>query len=187
VRAFGIVAFCATVGLLAGCASSPPQLPTVPIALTGALDLTRPGVHFRITGANETLECSAHSSMGKLPETLSLPLSCDDGKAGTLNLTKSPDLRGAVTFADGTIGEVTFVPLPPTAPRVAAAPSTTVAASPPAHVRTYQTYSPSRSSTGYVRSHYRRSTYVRGYYRNGRYVSGHYRRGSHVRGHYRRR
>lgn len=184
-RSLLIAALCA--GTVAGCASAPPPPPPVPIALTGTLDTSRPGIHFFITDAAETLKCSAHSPSGKLPETISLPLACVDGQTGAFNLTKAPDLRGTVTFANGMVGDVTFaVPAPVRPPPVAVTPPPPpVAASPSTYVT--RSYTRSRYSTGYVRSHYRRSTNVRGHYRNGRYVSGHTRRGSYVRSHYRRR
>jgi hypothetical protein len=183
-----VVAALGVAAVVAGCASSPPS-PPPPIAFIGELDVSRPGIDFLITDAAGTLKCSAHSTSGKLPAALSLPLTCEDGQTGTLNVTKAPDLRGAVIFSNGTTGEVTFAALPAPPPIAVASPPPPppVVVSSPVPVRTYRTYSRARYSTGYVRPHYRRSTYVRGYYRNGHYVSGHTRRGSHVRGHYRRR
>jgi hypothetical protein len=184
------VFICAAVSVvLAGCASAPPPAPE-PLALNGTLDLSKPGIGIRVADSSETVVCEAHYASGKLPETLSLPLTCSEGRSGTLYLTKAPELRGTVTFVGGQLGEVTF--LPPTAPAPAVAPAVVVPApsvsySPPPSGRA-TTYIRHRSgSTGYVRAHTRRATYVRPHYRNGRYVSGHYRSGSSVRGHYRRR
>ncbi|PPQ16326.1 hypothetical protein CV770_26635 [Bradyrhizobium sp. AC87j1] len=169
--------------MLTGCASAPPPTPPAPIALIGTLDLSKPGVDFLITDAPETLRCSAHSVSGKIPEAVSLPLTCENGQAGTLSLTKAPALRGIVAFDNGTTGDVTF-----TIPAAALQPPPPVATAAPGYPSTVsRTYSRSHYSTGYVRPHYRSGGYVRPHLRNGHYVSGHYRRGSYVRGHYRRR
>jgi hypothetical protein len=183
--------------VLAGCASAPPSPAPEPLALHGTLDLSKPGIGIRVADVSETLVCETHTASGKLPETLSLPLTCSEGRSGTLNLTKAPELRGTVSFVGGQLGEVTFAPPaspapPPPAAPPAAAPAVVVPApsvsysTPPAHRATVRHRS---VSTGYVyvRAHTRRATYVRPHYRNGRYVSGHYRSGSHVRAHYRRR
>lgn len=179
-RIWGALALCAA---LAGCATAPAPSPPPPIALIGTLDLSRPGVDFLIADGLGTIRCSAHSASGKIPEALSLPLACETGQAGTLNLTKAPDLRGTVAFDNGTTGEVTFT-LPAAAPPPAPPP---VASAAPIYPSTaVRSYSRSRYSTGYVHPHYRRGGYVHGYYRNGHYVSGYSRRGSYVRGYYRR-
>jgi hypothetical protein len=182
--------------VLAGCASAPPPAPAPePLALNGTLDLGKPGIGIRIADVSETLVCETHTASGKLPETLSLPLTCSEGRSGTLYLTKAPELRGTVTFIGGQLGDVTFAPPanlapPPIAPPPAVAPAVVVPApsvsysAPPTH-RAYVRHR--TVSTGYVRAHTRRATYVRPHYRSGRYVSGHYRSGSSVRGHYRRR
>jgi hypothetical protein len=184
--------------ILAGCASAPPPPPAPePLALSGTLDLSKPGIGIRVADVSETLVCETHYASGKLPETLSLPLTCSEGRSGTLTLTKAPELRGTVTFVGGQLGEVTFAPPatpvpPPAAPPPAVAPAVVVPApsvsysAPPAHRVTVRHRS---ASTGYVyvRAHTRRATYVRPHFRAGRYVSGHYRSGSSVRGHYRRR
>lgn len=182
--------------ILTGCASVPAPAPE-PLALNGTLDLGKPGIGIRVADISETLVCEAHYASGKLPETLSLPLTCSEGRSGTIYLTKAPELRGTVTFVSGQLGEVTFTPpaalapapaAPPpavTPPVIVPAPSVSYSAPP-----THRAYVRHRSvSTGYVhvRAHTRRATYVRPHYRNGRYVSGHYRSGSHVRAHYRRR
>lgn len=177
-RVWGILALCAVLG---GCASAPPPAPPPPIPLIGTVDISKPGVDFLITDAAGTLRCSAHSASGRIPEALTLPLTCEPGPAGTLNLTKAPDLHGSVVFDNGTLGDVTFAPpaaLPPPPPVAVAAP---VYPAP-----TVRSYSRSHYSTGYVRPHYRRGGYVRPHLRNGHYVSGHYRSGTHVRGYYRR-
>jgi hypothetical protein len=184
------VFICAAASLvLAGCASAPPPAPE-PLALTGTLDLSKPGIGIRVADISETLVCEAHYASGQLPETLSLPLTCSEGRSGTLYLTKAPELRGTVTFVGGQTGEITFPPPAAPAPAVSPAvvvPAPSVSYSPPPPGRA-TTYVRHRSvSTGYVRAHTRRATYVRPHYRNGRYVSGHYRSGSSVRGHYRRR
>jgi hypothetical protein len=175
--------------VLTGCASAPPPAPE-PLALNGTLDLSKPGIGIRVADISETLVCDAHYASGKLPETLSLPLTCSEGRSGTLYLTKGPELRGTVTFVGGQLADVTFPPPAAPAPAVAPAavvPAPSVSYSPPPAGRT-TTYVRHRSaSTGYVRAHTRRATYVRPHYRNGKYVSGHYRSGSSVRGHYRRR
>jgi hypothetical protein len=174
-------------GAVTGCASSRSPTPT-PIALIGTLDTSKPGIDIFVADAAGNLKCAAHSASGKLPEAISLPLSCEDSQTGTLNLTKSPDLHGTVTFANGTVGDVTFdlsQPVPP--PRVAVAPPP-FAVPAPVYIPTHPSYSRSYYSTGYVRPHYRRATYVHSYYRrNGTYVSGHSRRGSYVHGYYRHR
>jgi hypothetical protein len=183
--------------VLAGCASAPPAAAPEPLALNGTLDLSKPGIGIRVADASETLVCETHTASGKLPETLTLPLTCSEGRSGTLTLTKAPELRGTVTFVGGQLGEVTFAPPaiaapPPSALPPAVAPAVVVPApsvsysAPPAHRVTVRHRS---ASTGYVhvRAHTRRATYVRPHYRNGRYVSGHYRSGSSVRAHYRRR
>ena len=178
-RLWWAVALCAA---LAGCATAPPPAPPSPIALIGTVDISKPGVEFLITDAAGTLRCSAHSATGRIPEALTLPLNCEPGPAGTLNLTKAPDLHGSVVFDNGTLGDVTFAPpaaAPPPPPPIAVAQvyPTTVGRS----------YSRTHYSTGYVRPHYRSGGYVRPHFRNGHYVSGHYRSGAHVRGYYRRR
>jgi hypothetical protein len=181
--------------VLAGCASAPPPPAPEPLALNGTLDLSKPRIGIRVADVSETLVCETHYASGKLPETLSLPLTCSEGRSGTLYLTKAPELRGTVTFVGGQLGDVTFTPPatlapPPAAPPPAVAPAVIVPApsvsssAPPTHRATIRHR---RVSTGYVRAHTRRATYVRPHYRNGRYVSGHYRSGSSVRGHYRRR
>jgi hypothetical protein len=183
--------------VLAGCASAPPPPAPESLALNGTLDLSKPGIGIRVADVSETLVCETHYASGKLPETLSLPLTCSEGRSGTLYLTKAPELRGTVTFIGGQLGDVTFAPpatlVPsPTAPPPVVAPAVVVPApsvsysAPPTH-RAYVRHR--STSTGYVhvRAHTRRATYVRPHYRNGRYVSGHYRSGSSVRAHYRRR
>jgi hypothetical protein len=183
--------------VLAGCASALPPPALEPLAHNGTLDLSKPRIGIRVADPSETLVCQTHYASGRLPETLSLPLTCSEGRSGTLNLTKAPELRGTVTFVGGQFGEVTFAPPatpapPPVAPPPAVAPAVIVPApsvsysAPPAHRAYVRHHS---VSTGYVhvRAHTRRATYVRPHYRNGRYVSGHYRSGSHVRAHYRRR
>jgi hypothetical protein len=184
--------------VLAGCASAPPPPPAPePLALTGTLDLSKPGIGIRVADVSETLLCETHTASGKLPETLSLPLICSEGRSGTLTLTKAPELRGTVTLIGGQVGDVTFAPPAtpapaPAAPPPVAAPAVVVPAPsvsyapPPTHRASVRHRS---ASTGYVyvRAHTRRATYVRPHYRSGRYVSGHYRSGSSVRGHYRRR
>jgi hypothetical protein len=176
--------------VLTGCATAPPPAPE-PVALNGTLDLSKPGIGIRVADISETLVCEAQYASGKLPETLSLPLTCSQGRSGTLYLTKAPELRGTVTFVGGQTGDVTFPP-PPPAPAVAPAvvvPAPSVSYSPPSSSRATTYVRHHSGSTGYVyvRAHTRRATYVRPHYRNGRYVSGHYRSGSSVRGHYRRR
>jgi hypothetical protein len=183
--------------VLAGCASAPPPPAPEPLALNGTLDLSKPGIGIRVADVSETLICEAHTASGKLPETLSLPLTCSEGRSGTLYLTKTPDLRGTVTFIGGQLGDVTFAPPaipapPPAAPAPVVAPAVVVPApsvsysAPPTH-RAYVRHRSISTGYVYVRAHTRRATYVRPHYRNGRYVSGHYRSGSSVRAHYRRR
>lgn len=178
-RVWGILALCAVLG---GCASAPPSAPPAPLALRGALDVSKPGIDFLITDAADTLRCSAHSASGKIPEALSLPLGCESGQAGTLNLTKAPELHGSVTFDNSTLGDVIFAQPATTPP-----PPSTAAAPPVAYPSTVvRSYSRSHYSTGYVHPHYRRGGYVRPHFRNGHYVSAHYRSGTRVRGYYRR-
>ncbi|HEV7599371.1 MAG TPA: hypothetical protein VGO49_03830 [Bradyrhizobium sp.] len=184
--------------VLTGCAAAPAPAPE-PLALNGTLDLSKPGIGIRVADISETLVCEAHYASGKLPETLSLPLTCSEGRSGTLYLTKAPELRGAVTFVGGQLAEVTFAPPaapapPPPAPAPAVAspvlvPAPSVSTSaPPYHRSTGQVrHRPASTGYVYVRAHTRRATYVRPHYRAGRYVSGHYRSGSSVRAHYRRR
>jgi hypothetical protein len=186
---FRAVAFAVLGVVLVGCASAPPPAPE-PLALNGTLDLSKPGIGIRVANISETLVCEAHTALGRLPETVSLPLTCSEGRSGTLYLTKAPELRGTVTFVGGQFGEVTFAapaaPAPALAPAIVV-PAPSVSTSPPPYRRA-TTYVRHRSaSSGYVRAHTRRATYVRPHYRNGRYVSGHYRSGSSVRGHYRSR
>jgi hypothetical protein len=178
--------------VLTGCASAPPPRAPEPLALIGTLDVSKPGIGIRIADISETLVCDARYASGKLPETLSLPLSCSEGRSGSLYLTKAPELQGTVAFVGGQLGNVSFAP--PAAPAPAAAPAVVVPAPPvsyaPPPSGRATTYVRHRSvSTGYVyvRAHTRRATYVRPHYRAGRYVSGHYRSGSSVRGHSRRR
>jgi hypothetical protein len=193
---FRVFIVVATSLALTGCASAPAPAPES-LALNGTLDLSKPGIGIRVADASETLVCETHTASGRLPETLSLPLTCSEGRSGTLYLTKAPVLRGTVTFIGGQLGDVTFAPPaipapPPAAPPPAVAPAVVVPApsvsysAPPTH-RAYVRHR--SASTGYVhvRAHTRRATYVHPHYRNGRYVSGHYRSGSSVRGHYRRR
>jgi hypothetical protein len=182
--------------VLAGCASAPPPPAPEPLALNGTLDLSKPGIGIRVADVSETLVCEAHTASGKLPETLNLPLTCSEGRSGTLYLTKAAELRGTVTFTGGQLGDVTFappaIPAPPpaapppvVAPAVVPAPSVSYSA-PPTH-RAYVRHRSTSTGYVYVRAHTRRATYVHPHYRNGRYVSGHYRSGSSVRAHYRRR
>jgi hypothetical protein len=181
--------------VLAGCASAPPPPAPEPLALNGTLDLSKPGIGIRVADVSETLVCETHYASGKLPETLNLPLTCSEGRSGTLYLTKAPELRGTVTFVGGQLGDVTFTPPATLAPPPAAPPPAVAPAVPAPSVSysappTHHAYVRHRSvSTGYVyvRAHTRRATYVRPHYRNGRYVSVHYRSGSSVRAHYRRR
>jgi hypothetical protein len=184
---FRAVIFAAASVVLTGCASAPPPAPE-PLALNGTLDLSKPGIDIRVADISEALVCETHYASGKLPETLSLPLTCSEGRSGTLYLTKAPELQGTVTFVGGQLGNVTFPPAPAVAPAVVI-PAPSVSYSPPPSGRTIVHVRHRSASTGYVyvRAHTRRATYVRPHYRNGRYVSGHYRSGSSVRGHYRRR
>lgn len=183
--------------VVAACASAPPPPAPEPLALNGTLDLSKPGIGIRVADVSETLVCETHTTSGRLPETLSLPLTCSEGRSGTLYLTKAPELRGTVTFVGGQLGEVTFAPPAPPAPAPAASPPAATPAvvvpgpsvsysAPPAR-RAYVRHRSASTGYVYVRAHTRRATYVRPHYRNGRYVSGHYRSGSSVRGHYRRR
>jgi hypothetical protein len=186
------VFICAAASLiLAGRASAPSSAPE-PLTLNGTLDLGKPGIGIRVADIPETLVCEAHYASGKLPETLSLPLTCSEGHSGTLYLTKSPELRGTITFVGGQIGEVTFPPPAAPAPAVAPAivvpaPSVSYSSSPSGRATIYVRHRSVSTGYVYVRAHTRRATYVRPHYRNGRYVSGHYRSGSSVQGHYRRR
>src|SRR3954451_22442701 len=107
--------------VLAGCASAPPPPAPEPLALTGTLDLSKPGIGIRVADLSETLICETHTASGRLPATLSLPLACSEGRSGPLILTKTPELRGTVTFIDGQLGAVAFAPPaipapPPAAP-----------------------------------------------------------------------
>lgn len=177
--------------VLTGCASAPPPAPE-PLALNGTLDLSKPGIGIRVADISETLVCEAHYASGNFPETLSLPLTCSEGRSGTLYLTKAPELRGTVTFVGGQLADVTFPSPAAAAPAVAPAvvvPAPSVSYSPPPSGRATTHVRHRSGSTGYVyvRAHTRRATYVRPHYRSGKYVSGHYRSGSSVRGHYRRR
>jgi hypothetical protein len=179
--------------VLAGCASAPPPPAPEPLALNGTLDLGKPGIGIRVADISETLVCETHYASGKLPETLSLPLTCSEGRSGTLYLTKTPEgLRGTVTFVGGQVGEVSFAPPlrppvpPPAAPTIVVPAPSVSYAPPPAH-RVYVRHRSVSTGPVYVRAHTRRATYVRPHYRSGRYVSGHYRSGSHVRAHYRSR
>jgi hypothetical protein len=185
--------------VLTGCASAPPPAPE-PLALNGTLDLSKPGIGIRVADISETLVCEAQYASGKLPETLSLPLTCSEGRSGTLYLTKTPELRGTVTLVGGQVGDVTFpapaapAPPPPPAPAPVVAspvivPALSVSTSAPPYHRSTGHVRHRPASTGYVyvRAHTRRATYVRPHYRAGKYVSGHYRSGSSVRAHYRRR
>ncbi len=175
--------------LLCGCETAPPLGPVEPMALIGTLDLSQPGIGIRVADSAKVVRCDAHYAQGRLPDAVSLPLVCADNRAGTLQLTKAPELHGKVAFADGGLGDVTFAETALLAPVVAVAPpiapvsshSGSTTAPRRSYVRT-QTY-----SSGYARAHTRRATYVSGHYRNGHYVSGHERRGSYVRAHYRRR
>ena len=182
--------------VLVGCASTPPPPAPEPLALNGTLDLSKPGIGIRVADVSETLVCETHYASGKLPETLSLPLTCSEGRSGALTLTKAPELRGTATFIGGQLGDVTFAPPanpapPPAAPPPAVAspvivPAPSVSYSAPPTHRAYVRHRNTSTGYVYVRAHTRRATYVRPHYRNGRYVSGHYRSGSHVRAHYRR-
>jgi hypothetical protein len=177
------LAIAAIAAALCGCASKPPP-PPAPIALVGTLDLTKPGIDIHVTDDAETVACDAHYAQGKLPEAVTLPLTCADARTGTLSLVKALDLRGTAIFSDGQTGTVSFASTPQVA-----APTPPPTAAPPAPVSPASYVYPRshRSSTGYVRGHYRSATYVHGYYRNGHYVSGHARRGSYVHSYYRRR
>src|ERR1700712_590869 len=87
--------------VLAGCASALPPPAPEPLALNGTLDLSKPGIGIRVADVSETLVCETHTTWVKFPETLSLPLTCLEGRSGTLTLTKAPELRGTVTFVGG--------------------------------------------------------------------------------------
>jgi hypothetical protein len=173
---------------LEACATAPPPAaPPERLSFAGTLDLSQPGIGFHLTHESG-LACDARYSLGRLPETVTLPLSCNEEQSGTLTVAKATDIRGAVTLADGRMGDAIFVP--PIAPRVAVVAPPPVAASAPPPVAAVSFVTPPRVvRTGpvYVRSHYRRGGHVRGHYRKGKWVSGHSRRGTTVRGHYRRR
>lgn len=190
--------------LCAGCATGGVQAPATPaperLNFDGTLDLTGKGVGFSLAHASG-LTCRARYESGRLPEAVTLPLGCTEQQtefAGTLAVVKAADLRGAVTLADGRVGDVVFV-RPAAAPVVAApvtSPPPLVSAPPPVPVTV--TVAPPLTvvvvpgpvvHTGpiRVRSHYRRGGHVRGHYRAGRYVRPHYRSGTTVRAHARRR
>lgn len=179
-----------------GCAAvHQPAPPPDRLMLEGTLDLDRPGIGIRVADEQQTLVCETRFAGGKLPKQVTLPLTCLDGRSGTISLDKAPELRGNIELVSGEVGSVVFAQAPPPllppspAPPVAVAiapPAIASPAPPPVYVPT-RAYRSRSYSTGYVRAHTRRATYVRGHFRNGRYVSGHARRGSYVRSHYRGR
>lgn len=179
---------------LGACTTAPPPAPPPAerLSFAGTLDLSRPGISFHLTHESG-LACDASYGSGRLPDTVTVLLACNDAQTGTLTVVKAGTLSGTVTLSGGRTGDVLFQP--PPAPRVAAVappppPTTAVIARPPAPRATTTTVMRPpviRSATNYVRPHTRRGTYVRGHYRKGKWVSGHHRRGTTVRGHYRRR
>jgi hypothetical protein len=174
------------VAALGGCAStSPPAVDTPPavrLSFDGTLDFTRPGIGFHLAHASG-LSCDGRHNAGRLPDLVTILLTCSDQLTGKLTARKSDALRGEVALSDGRFGDVQF-DLPPTAP--APIPSATASATAPA-AGTSTVVSRPAHGTGYVRAHTRRGGFVRGHYRKGKWVSGHTRRGTTVRAHYRRR
>lgn len=176
---------------LGACASAPPPAaPPERLSFNGTLDFSRPGIGFNLSHESGLI-CDARYGSGRLPETVTLPLNCNENQSGTLTVANAADIRGVIALADGRVGDAIFERPTPPPPVVAVAPAPSpVVAPPPPPVAAVSVVTPPREArTGpvYVRSHYRRGGYVRGHYRKGKWVSGHSRRGTTVRSYYRRR
>ena|SRR5665213_181317 len=98
-----------------GCATAPtaPPPPAVPepLVFTGTLDLSGQGVGFVITHASG-LSCTGRYGSGRLPDPVSVEVTCNDEQTGTLTVTKTAGMRGDVTLSDGRQGIVTFAQPP---------------------------------------------------------------------------
>lgn len=128
------------VSIVAGCATAPPQ-PPAPLEFSGTLDLSRPGIGFRLEHTSG-LTCEGHHSGSSLPETFIVPLRCNDQKDGLLDAVKQDAIRATIKLADGRTG-VSTIPLP--AKPIAAMPARTVYAAPRSSRRGYG----SRGGPGY--------------------------------------
>lgn len=200
-----------SLSILAGCGSI-----SVPAAvktsdgrvLTGTAIASASGGTFSVRQPGTNLSCSGSYNAFDTSPTISAPVTCNDGRYGTLTVTRTPDMQsgsGVASLSDGTNARVTFGSLaasvldPNTAPTYAALGSTGDSGS-----KIYTGNCPTPESLdaaghrcgarsavsrpggydGYgswastTPSYSRGSTYVRGYYRKN---------GTYVQSHYRRR
>lgn len=108
--------------LAAGCATAPPQ-PPPPLEFAGALDLSQPGIGFRLAHASG-LSCDGHYSGSRLPEAFSIPLRCNDERDGVMDAVKRQSIQATIKLADGRTGLAAFEL--PVKPPLAAKPPPTV-------------------------------------------------------------
>jgi hypothetical protein len=80
-------------------------------ALMGTTTAAVSGGHFQLATADKSLSCSGNYDALDLKPTISIPVTCSDGRYGTAVVTRNPDGlggRGYVTTSDGKHGVVAF-------------------------------------------------------------------------------
>lgn len=195
--------------LLAGCGSI-----TVPAAVkmengdayVGTTTAAMSGGTFQVSATSGKVACSGNYDAFDTSSVISAPVSCSDGRYGTITVIRNPDLRGGagtVNLADGSTGRVAFgknaSSVFSTLPTYTALSSATSSGSGIGSSSTYSGNCPTPESiaadgkrcgkrsasykdgghSGYGLSSYKSyggSTWVRGHYRKGRWVRGHSRR-----------
>ncbi|GEM_PF-1671457 len=80
-------------------------------ALIGTTTAAVSGGHFQLATSDKTLSCSGNYDALDLKPTISIPVTCSDGRYGTAVVTRNPDGLGGhgfVTTSDGKRGIVAF-------------------------------------------------------------------------------
>ncbi len=79
--------------------------------LTGTTTASVEGGRFQVATPTGTVVCRGNYDAFDTRPTISAPVSCSDGRYGTITVTRAPDGRsgaGSVRLADGTSGSVAF-------------------------------------------------------------------------------
>lgn len=79
--------------------------------LLGTTTAAASGGHFQLSTADNTLTCNGTYNAFDLKPTISIPVSCNDGRSATAVITRNPDGisgSGYVTTSDGQRGSVAF-------------------------------------------------------------------------------
>lgn len=117
----GVVAAVAVCSIATGCATAPTS-PPPPLEFTGTIDLSRPGIGFRLDHASG-LSCEAHYSGSRLPETFAVPLQCNEQREGMMDAVKRESVHATIKLSDGRTGVATIaLPTKPVAVKPVAKP-----------------------------------------------------------------